>query len=576
MSHRMVFAARTLVCRGVLWAGLLGVACSVPVTAAEPAAPARFVDLSLMVASDMPGSWPAAGFAPFHMDHYLRIGSLSAYNSDILTLDGNTGTQLDVPPHSIPLPDSNLPNAGPFGRMFTDKVPAWQFAGEACVVDCRDLLDSKVNGRSALVKRDRIMAWEKQHRPLGPGDVVLMRSDYSDQFYRPLPAGRRFLLTPVDGTTSAWPDPDPDCMEYFVSRKVMALGTDSASMGPLPDLAEPTHLAGLKHGMIWAESATGLGQIPETGAFYCLLAPRHADGLYSEARAMAIVGNPLAGRLIESAKAHRVRDLSVVLSNDLPVTWPGRGAGSHRHPYLKVALFFAPALGTYHTTHMFDSHVGTHLVPPSFALPRAGFDNRDYSVEVQAWLAEYESSHGRRGTSDVTTEQVELAQTSGPARVIDVKHRVGTTDPKQWPQSPEVTVADIQQYETKSGPLKAGDIVIFSSGHSDHYFKPLPEGLACLADPLAGKREGWPAPGAAAIAYLAGKGIRCVGTDAPALGSVDPKQALFTYWMLGTKGMVGVEYLTDVATLPPNAYFIFAPVKVRGCHGGPGRALAFY
>ena len=39
----------------------------------------------------------------------------------------------------------------------------------------------------------------------------------------------------------------------------MTLGTDSTSMGPLPDLAEPTHYAGLKHGMIWTESATGLG-----------------------------------------------------------------------------------------------------------------------------------------------------------------------------------------------------------------------------------------------------------------------------------------------------------------------------
>ena len=76
------------------------------------------------------------------MNHYLRIGPLSAYNSDILAIDGNTGTQLDVPPHSIPHPDTNLPNAGPYGRMFTDKVPAWQFGGEACVVDCRDLLES--------------------------------------------------------------------------------------------------------------------------------------------------------------------------------------------------------------------------------------------------------------------------------------------------------------------------------------------------------------------------------------------------------------------------------------------------
>ena len=97
-----------------------------------------------------------------------------------------------------------------------------------------------------------------------------------------------------------------------------------------------------------------------------------------------------------------------------------------------------------------------------------------------------------------------------------------------------------------------------------------------MADPLNGKREGWPAPGPDAIDYLAGKGIRCVGTDGPTLGGVEPEAALWTYWALGSKGMVGVEFLTHVGKLPQGAYFIFAPVKIRGCHGGPGRALAFY
>ena len=61
-------------------------------------------------------------------------------------------------------------------------------------------------------------------------------------------------------------------MEYLASRKVMALATDSASMGPLPDLAEPTHLAGLKYGMIWTESGTRFDQLPTTGAFIAFFA----------------------------------------------------------------------------------------------------------------------------------------------------------------------------------------------------------------------------------------------------------------------------------------------------------------
>jgi kynurenine formamidase len=529
-----------------------------------------------MVSEELPGSWPAPGFPPFHMNHYLKIGPTSVFNSDILSIDGNTGTQMDVPPHSIPHPDTNLPNAGIFGRMFTDKVAAWQFGGEACVIDCRDLIDAAKPGHSALVKKDRVIAWEREHRPLQFGDVVLFKSGYTDKYYKPFPEGRRYLADPVEGRAPAYPDPDPECMEYLASRKVMALATDSASMGPLPDLAEPTHLAGLKYGMIWTESGTNFGALPTTGAFYCLLSPKHADGPYAEARAIAVVGDPLAARLIASARKKQAVDLSVVMSNDHPVTWTGAGVGRHRQAYLKVPLFLATNLGIYHQTHLIDSNAGTHLVPPSYALPPAGFDNSTLAPEVREWLAEYEKKYGERKTSDVTTEKVPLAQTCGPARVIDVKRLIGTTDKKTWPQSPEITAADIERDEKEHGELKPDSIVIFKSGFTDEHFKMLPEGAACMADPLNGKREGWPAPGPDAIMYLAKKGIRCVATDGPSLGGVDPKRALMSYWALGSQGMVGVEFLTGVSKLPAEAYFIFAPLKIRGCHGGPGRAIAFY
>ena len=535
----------------------------------------QFIDLSLLVAPELPGPWPA-GWPAFQINHYERIGKLSPYNSDILVIDGNNGTQLDVPPHSIPLPETNLPNAGVLGRMFTDKVSPWQFGGEACVVDCRDLLDAASNGESPLVKRERIAAWEKKNRPLGTGDVVLFYSGYTDKYYKPLPEGRRFIAEPLEAKAPAWPDPDPDCMDYLGSRKVMTLGTDSASMGPLPSLAEPTHIAGLKYGMIWAESATNLSKLPVTGAFYCMLGPKHAEGLYSEARAFAVVGEPLAKRLIESSRKKNVVDLSVTLSTDLPVSWPGPGVGKHRHPYLKVPLFYAANLATYHVTHMLDSNSGTHLVPPSYALPPEGFDNGGYSAEVQGWLAEYEAKYGRRGTSSVTAEQVPLSQTCGRARVIDVKHLVGTTDQKNWPASPQITVDDLKKFETREGEFKVGDVVIFFGGHNDQHFKPLPDGSACMADPLNGKSEGWPAAGPDAIVYLAGKGIRCVATDGPTLGGVSLKQALFTYWALGSTGMAGVEFLIGAGQIPKEAYFVFAPVKIRDCHGGPGRAIAFY
>src|SRR5262249_39646689 len=199
-----------------------------------------------------------------------------------------------------------------------------------------------------------------------------------------------------------------------------------------------------------------------------------------------------------------------------------------------------------------------------------------YTADVRQWLTEYEKKFGARGNSSVTAEQVPISQTSGRARVIDVKHLVGTTDKKTWPASPQITMEALTRFHKREEGFKAGDIVIFHSAHVDKYFKPLPEGTACMADPLNGKTEGWPVPGPDAIVYLAKKGIRCVATDGPTLGGVDPKRAAMTYWALASKGLVGVEFLAEVGNLPNEAYFVFAPVKIRDCHGGPGRAIAFY
>ena len=535
----------------------------------------RFIDLSLMVAPDYPCTW-ADGFPRFRIEHVKKIGRDSTYNIDTLIIDGNTGTQIDVPPHSVARPELNLPHSGPLGNEFTDKTPAWKFVGEACVVDIRALLDTTANGISSLVSRERIIEWEKQNRPFGFGDVALMYSGYSEKYYRPLPAGRRFLADVLGKKFSGWPGPDPETMEYLASHNVFHIGTDSPTMAPLPDLGEPVHYAALKYGAIFTEGATNLSQLPTTGAFYCTMGPKHQGGPYGEGRALAIVGGDLPKTLIASARRKRAIDLSVTMSIDHPLTWPGKGVDRHRHRYTKTEFLYSDNLQLYHHGHIMDSHAGTHLVPPSYALPAEPISANAYSPETRLWLEEYEKDFGPRGVSDVTTEKVPLSQTCGWARVIDVRHLVGTTGRADWPASPRITVGEIKMYESAHGKLKAGEVVIFHSGHTDRYFKPRLAGNGCLVDPVNGNSEGWPAPGPRTIAYLADRGIRCVATDGPSLGGVDPKTALMTYWMLGTNEMVGVEFLTNVGALPEKAYFLFAPVKIRDCHGGPGRAIALY
>lgn len=536
----------------------------------------RFVDHSLPIAPEYPCTWPSHPFPRFAIIQQRKIGPASAFNVDVLMIDGNTGTQLDVPPHSVARPELKREKSGPLGLAYTDKIEAWQFGGEACVVDVRDLLDKAPKGVSPLVKKEHVERFEKQHRKVRFGDVVLFHSDYSDNYYRPLPEGRRFIADILDRKATGFPDPDPDCMEFLGKRGVLALGTDSASMGPLPDLAEPTHFAGLKYGMIWTEGATNLRELPATGAFYCFLGPKHEGGPYGEGRAFSIAGGELPKRLIESCLKKRAIDLSPTLSPRLPLTSPGIGTGNHRQVYLKVDFLYAKYLDMWHHGHLMDAMAGTHLVPPAYSLPDTD-KPVGHEPDVRGWLEQYEKKYGNRGSSTMTTEKVPLAWTCGEARVIDVRSLAGSILPRDWPASPEVTVDYIKAYERKTRELRAGDVVIFQTGHTDKYLKPEPADTGMWLDPLSGKSEGWPAPGPDAIVYLKEKGVRCVATDAPDLGGVDPRRALMTYWALGSREMVGVEMLVNVDKIPAKgAYFLFAAVKVSNCHGGPGRAIVLY
>lgn len=538
-------------------------------------------DLSLLVSTTHPCVWPV-GMSQ-HVVAPSRTFGPGPYHRDFLVIDEHTGTQFDAPAHFVPPPESGLAGAGPMGRITADKVPAWQFVGEACVIDLRELLDQSANGHSPLITSDHIKTWEVKHRAVGPGDVVLLYGGFSDQYYKPLAAGgERFVQTVLSKETPGWPAPTPECMDYLASRGVAALGIDSPSMGPVPDLAAATHQAGGKHGMIWTECAANLGALPATGAFYALLAAKHSGGSGAESRAIGITQPELAKRLITSARARRVIDLSVLLDENFPITWPGVAPGDEASRYVAKAMnFFNTSRGPYFAlTHMLDAQVGTHVVPPSYALPPNGFDNHKLSLQVRKIQSEYESKFGPRGNSDVTVESIPLDAMMGDAHVIDVRSLLDTTRADSWPGSPVISLEFVREHERKVSPIAPGEVVIFYSGHSDRYFTPMPALPALdrmMAAPLAGKAEGWPSPSPETIVYLAEKQVRCVGTDGPTLGGADPNHALQVYWTAATHNVLPIEYLINVGSMPKRgAYFLFAPIKIRGSHGGYGRALAFF
>ena len=562
----------------VLGAICTAVASAATCRAAEPGPPPAVADLSLTVAADLPCVWPV-GMTPLAVVPTATFGRTGRHR-DMLVIDEHTGTQWDAPAHFVPPPGSGLDGAGPMGVVTGEKIPAWQFCGEACVIDLTKHRDEAAPGESFLIGPEHVRAWELAHRPVGPGDVVCFRSGYTDAYYKPFPAGERFVTEPLRKQAPGWAAPRPETMTYLADRGVKTLAIDGASMGPLPNLAVATHRAGSNRGMVWVECATNLGSLPATGSFVAILPAKHAGGSGGECRMLAITEPKLAATLIARAKAKAVVDLSVTLDENLPIVWPGWGPGEEGGRYIaKVLNAFSKERGPFFALgHLFDSFAGTHVVLPSFALPADRDEITAADPAIRAAVASYEQKHGPLGTSAMRTSDAALATMMGQAHVVDVRGLVGTaTFAEGRPSSPLVTRAFLEKHAATRS-FKPGEVVLFFSGHTATHLAPLPAAPVldpCLAKPLAGTAEGWPAVAPEAVAYLVEQGVRCLGTDGPTLGGVDPEVAREVDWLAGSKGLVVVEMLTGLGAIADReAFFLFAPIKIAATRGGYGRALA--
>lgn len=262
---------------------------------------AKVVDLTVLISEDLPAHWGAnPPFArwtnnwfekPKNVYGTTAAPSVGPYYSQRYVIDEHTGTQSDFPAHFVPPPDSGLPNAGPQGLVTGDKYPLSRMMGPAVVIDVTDIRDAAEPGFSAPITVERIKAWEDENGEIQADDVVLFHSGYSDAYYKPFPEGQRLTYeTVVLKTKPCWPAPTPAVMDYLHEKGVWHLGIDGASMGPCEN-GQPTHLAGLNHGMSWEELLINLGELPTRGAYYVALPIKVVDQSGSPTRAIAYVPN---------------------------------------------------------------------------------------------------------------------------------------------------------------------------------------------------------------------------------------------------------------------------------------------
>jgi kynurenine formamidase len=240
-----------------------------------------------------------------------------------------------------------------------------------------------------------------------------------------------------------------------------------------------------------------------------------------------------------------VVDLSVTVAEDLPCYWEGH------QPFRHETWNWFAERGPYATRWMaIDEHTGTHVDAPLHFIPPPG-----------------SGLPGAGPAGEVSVDRLALDRLMGAAAVIDVAHLDGAAGGSSPLIEPDVITA----WEDRHGRL-SGEIVLLRTGWDRHYLRG-PGGDGYLRDVLAGRSPGWPAPSVPAVELLLGRGVRCVGIDAPSIGPAHDPVAVHVRGL--GEGLVFVECLAALDRLPPRgAWFCFLPVKVEGGTGAPGRAVA--
>ncbi len=259
----------------------------------------RLVDLSLVLAEDLPCYWPT--HMPFQhktwnwfttqRDQHSAVYNRNAapYATKWLTIDEHTGTHFDAPSHFVPPQDSGIAGCGPAGDITAEKVGLESLLGPAAVIDVREAVPvSGYEGVSPVFGTEVIDRWEQEHGRLRPGEVVLFLTNW-DQRYLRGPAGAAYLHdVVVTKRLPGWPAPGEDTLMLLLERGVRCMGTDAPSMGAA-DNGAVAHQCGLPRGAIFVECLTGLDRLPPRGAWFCFLPLKVESGTGAPGRAIALV-----------------------------------------------------------------------------------------------------------------------------------------------------------------------------------------------------------------------------------------------------------------------------------------------
>jgi len=214
----------------------------------------RVIDLSYAI-NDKLVRWPGDEKV-FEAEVNASIEKDGYFTRSFWTLE-HYGTHLDAPVHFAP------------GKTTVDQIPVKQFFGPAVVLDVQ--ADGAKDADYQLPVA-RVEEWEKRHRPIPEGAIVLLRTGWSARW----PDAERYRNEDAQGRMH-FPGFSVDAAKLLIERKVSGLGCDSMSVdyGASADFA--VHHLALGSGLYHLENLADLSALPETGALL-VVAPIKLEG----------------------------------------------------------------------------------------------------------------------------------------------------------------------------------------------------------------------------------------------------------------------------------------------------------
>jgi isatin hydrolase len=255
------------------------------------------VDLTVLIAEDLPCSWPT--HQPFQHKTWnwftARRDSATAvhdrlgpYATRWMAIDEHTGTHVDAPNHFLPPPDEGATVADPAS---VDRIELDSLMGPTAVLDVSGLEGTEPEATSPIITPQWIESWEARHHRLSPSDVVLLHTGWDRRYQRGAAGDGYARDVVVMGRGPAWPAPGVPAMRLLLERGVRCIGTDAPTIGPAQD-APAVHRAGLAGGAVFVECLTGLDRLPPRGAWFCFLPLKVEGGTGAPGRAVAWVPVP--------------------------------------------------------------------------------------------------------------------------------------------------------------------------------------------------------------------------------------------------------------------------------------------